>query len=257
MAKWPVSIRLPFTNEKGEFEIFYDRAVLEALILVEARGMAPKLFNHLSAGLERHSLTVTESAILRGRLVEDGKPVPGAEIGLIATQRGMGANLKLFGSPYEEIRIGTQSDGTFVITNVPTPVDCYVYAKMESIAARGGTVPLQSATKTDEEDVNVGDIQIKPGYRLRGKVVLSDGAPIANGMRVFISSASVFDSQTTTLAPDGSFEFGGLAPGKYEVNASVKGYRAADWDYKAQTDRPGTVQIDRTVDDFVVKLEKR
>jgi protocatechuate 3,4-dioxygenase beta subunit len=152
---------IALTNEKGEFEISYDRAALETLIIVETRGMAPKLFNHLSTGLERHTLTVTEGATVRGRLVENGKPVENAEVELIARERGMGAELKI-GTPYEEIRIGTQTDGTFVITNAPAPVDWYVSAKMESLAGRGDTVPLECATKTDGEDVDVGDIQVRP-----------------------------------------------------------------------------------------------
>ncbi len=245
------------TNEKGEFEISYDRAALETLILVEARGMAPKLFNHLATGLERHTLTVTDGAVVRGRLVQNGKPVGDAELGLIARERGMGAELKMFGSPYEEIRIGTQADGTFVITNVPVPVDWYVYGKMESIVSRGGTVPLECATKRDEEDVNVGDIEIRPGYRLRGKVVLSDGKAIAPGMSVILSSARAFDSQKAALQADGSFEFAGLAQGKYEVNASVRGYKEPEWDYKTQPDRPGTVQVDHEVEGFVLTLHPR
>jgi hypothetical protein len=245
------------TNDKGEFEVSYDRAALETLIIVEARGMAPKLFNHLTTGLERHTLTVTEGAVVRGRLVENGKPVADAELGLIAQQRGMGAELKMFGSPYEEIRIGTQADGKFVITNVPAPVDWYVYGKMESIVSRGGTVPVKCATKADAEDIDVGDIEIKAGYRLRGKVVLSDGRPISPGMNVILSSASVFDSQKARLETDGSFEFTGLAPGKYQIDASVRGYRPAEWDYKTQPERPGTVQVDHAVDGVVVTLFPR
>jgi protocatechuate 3,4-dioxygenase beta subunit len=245
------------TNDQGEFEISYDRAALETLIIVEARGMAPKLFNHLSTGLDRHTLTVTEGATVRGRLVQNGKPVADAEVGLIARQRAMGAELKLIGSPYEEIRIGTQSDGTFVITNAPAPVDWYAYGKMESLAGHGGTVPIECATKIDGEDVDVGDIQVQPGYRLRGKVVLSDGKPIAPGMNVILSSVKAFDSQKTALQADGSFEFTGLAPGKYEINASVRGYKEAEWDYKTQPERPGTVQVDHAVEGFVVTLYPR
>jgi protocatechuate 3,4-dioxygenase beta subunit len=245
------------TNEQGDFEISYDRAALETLIIVEARGMAPKLFNHLSTGNDRHTLTVTEGATVRGRLVENGKPVADAEVGLIARQRGMGAELTLIGSPYEEIRIGTEADGTFVITNVPAPVDWYVYGKMESLVGRGGTVPVESATKADGEDVEVGDIQVQLGYRLRGKVVLSDGKAIGPGMSVMLSSVKAFDSRQTALAADGSFEFAGLAPGKYEVGASVRGYREPEWDFKTQPERPGTVQVDHAVDGLVLMMYPR
>jgi hypothetical protein len=73
----------------------------------------------------------------------------------------------------EENRIGTQEDGSFVITNVPAPVEC--------------------ATKSDKEDVNVGDIQIQPGHTVHGKVTLSDGGSMADGMRVTIVANRGFD----------------------------------------------------------------
>jgi len=72
--------------------------------------------------------------------------------------------------------------------------------------------------------VDIGDIQIKPAYRLLGRVVLSDGKPIPEGMRVTISSERAWDDQTATLSPDGHFEFIGLAADDYSVFASVKGY---------------------------------
>lgn len=243
------------TNTKGEFEVSYDKPALKVLLLVEARGLAPKLFNQLPTGLELQTLTMTDGATVRGRLVDNGKPVAGAQIGLVPRQRGGGAELKLFGSPYAEIRIGTQPDGTFLIPNVPAPVDWYIYGTMESIATRGGTGTVECATKTDNEDVNVGDIHITPGFRLRGKVVLSDGKSIADGMRVFISADTTRDSQTILLRPDGSFEFAGLASGKYVVAASVKGYRPPQWDYRSGQDRPGTVQVDRDIADFVLVLD--
>ena len=243
------------TNGKGEFEISYNRPALKVLLLVEARGFAPKLFNQLGVGLEPHTLTVAEGAILRGRLVENGKPVGGAEVGLIARQRSMRAELVLNGSPYEEMRVGTQPDGRFVIAGVPIPVEWYVYGKMGSIASRGAASPVECDTKADNQEVDVGDIQIKPGYRLRGKVVLSDGKPIPDGMRAFIGENRTDDSQTAALGPGGNIQFAGLAPGKYQVFASVKGYRAPPFDYRTQKEPVGTVQVDRDVDGFVLVLD--
>ena len=112
------------------------------LLEVQARGMATKLVA-LTTGADRKTITVSDGAIVRGRLVNRGKPVAGAELGLIARERGgFGGNLKIIGNPYEEIRIGTQQDGTFVITNVPTAVDWYVYGKM------GIHQPLLGATQS-------------------------------------------------------------------------------------------------------------
>jgi Carboxypeptidase regulatory-like domain len=256
------------TNEKGDFEIAYSTVGLKILVSVEARGMAP-VFSVVPAGVEHHTITMTVGSTVRGRLVKDGRPIPDAEVGLIGRGRGgFGANLQIVGYPYDELRVGTQQDGTFVITNVPSPVDWYVYAKMESVARRGATGVVECATKHDMETVNVGDVQVRPAYHLRGTVVLSDGKQIPDGMRVTISSETAWDNQTTVLHSDGRFEFNGLAAGDYSVFASVKGYSLPktpvsvkrtkpDGSTESATSVPGVpppFSIDRDVDDYVITL---
>jgi hypothetical protein len=237
------------TNPKGEFELAYSKQATGMLLLVEARGMSAKLIA-VPTGAERANITVSDGAVIRGRLMNQGKPVAGAELGLIARPpRGFGANLKLNGNPYDEIRIGTNEDGSFVITNVPTPVDWYIYGKMESIAALGATDPVECATARDGQEVNVGDIQIHPGYRLRGKVTLSDGAAIADGMRVTISADRARDSQTVVIGRDGHFEFINLPGGKYEIFTSVRGYEMQG------NQRTIEATVDGNRDDFVITLD--
>jgi len=132
---------------------------------------------------------------------------------------------------------------------VPVPVDWYVYGKMESIAAVGATDRVECATARDGEEVNVGDIQIHPGHRLRGRVTLSDGAAMADGMRVTISAYRAWDSQTVIIGRDGHFEFVGLPTGKYEIVPSVRGYRLQE--------NRGTIEttIDRDIGSFAIALD--
>jgi len=263
------------TDHDGVFEIdsFSAKQVLmpsasgppvKILVSVEARGIAGA-FSVIPAGLERHVITVSEGAVVRGRLVQDGKPVGGAELGLIGNPRGgWGANFEVVGSPYGEIRIGTRPDGTFEITGVPIPGNWYVYAKMESVATRGATGNVACATKQNGKVVDLGDLEVKPAYHLRGQVVLSDGKPIADGMRVTISSEKAFDSQTATLPGSGSFEFVGLAADNYSIFASVKGYSPPPMAPVSVKDKEGRVRtytppppplpIEHNVDNFVIKL---
>ncbi|MFZ0640633.1 MAG: carboxypeptidase-like regulatory domain-containing protein [Candidatus Acidiferrales bacterium] len=228
---------MAITDEDGGFEIAYSQPVggnpmlpgggrpLKILVSVDARGTAPA-FAVISAGLERHRITVTDGATVRGRLVQDGKPVGDAEVGLMARGGGFDDDLNPVGNPYyDELRIGTQPDGSFVIPNVPTPENWYIYAKMESVATRGATGNIECATKHDDELVGLGDLQIMPAYYLRGRVVLSDGKPIPDGMRVIINPEDArLNTQTAMLPADGHFEFVGLATGSYDLSASVKGY---------------------------------
>lgn len=222
------------TDSSGSFEITYSQPTdgspmfhgqpVKLLVSVDARGRA-EATSVLPAGFQRQKITVTDGATVRGRLVQNGKPVGGAEVGVFGYPRGgYGVNLQVFGSPYDEIKIGTQPDGTFSIPNVPVPENWYVYAKMDSVAKRGATGNIKCSAKRNGEIVDVGDLQLRPAYYLHGKVVLTDGKAIPNGMRVTVSSQTAFDSQTISLPPDGAFQFVGLAAGDYDVFASVKGY---------------------------------
>jgi hypothetical protein len=138
---------IAITDDKGEFEIASERPALAMLLKFETRGFAPKL-QALPTGMDRKTVVVSSGAVVRGRLVDHGTPVAGAEIGLIPRDRGgFGGNLKIIGEPYEEVRVGTQADGSFVLADVPTPVSWYVYPKMESLSGAGAAQPVECDTK--------------------------------------------------------------------------------------------------------------
>jgi Carboxypeptidase regulatory-like domain len=228
------------SNEEGEFEIAYSKPAAGMILTVNARDMAPRLFTE-PTGPERKTMTVTDGATIRGRLVQpDGKPVADAEVGIATHSHFAGTSIP-------EVQIGTKPDGTFVITNIPAGRIWDVYPKMESIAARRlAAKPVFCETKDDGQEIDLGDIQLQPAYTLRGKVVLSDGKPIPPDMRMTLSNES--DSQMTPLVSDGSFEFSGLTKGVFVLSPGVRGYRVAEGN-------TGEVLIDRDRNDLVIRVE--
>lgn len=232
---------LAATDEHGDFAIAYAKPAVEITLNVSPRAMAPKLVT-LPTGPEKRTITVTQGATLRGRLLQpDGTPAGNAEMGVFVHSR-------MAGTVFPEVRIGTKDDGTFAITNIPAGRIWYVYPKMESLAARGlagDAVPIE--TKDDGEEVDVGTINLRTAYTLRGRVVLSDGKPIPSDMHVTLSSGAGFDSQIATVAEDGSFEFRGLWKGVYSIAPGVRGYRPKDDFY-------GEVLIDRDGKSIVVPM---
>ena len=229
------------TNEKGELELAYGKPAEKITLSVSPRAMSSKLFTE-PTGADRKTLTVTEGATVRGRLVSDGKPVENAEIGLSTHSRRSGSILP-------DMRIGTKDDGTFTLTNVPGGRIWYLYAKMDWLAARGlAAEPVLCETKDDGQVVDLGDIQVKAAHTLRGKVVLSDGKPIPPDMRIHLIADRQSDTQTAVLDSDGRFEFKGLASGVYDLGPGVKGYRIADW---------FTIEalVDRDVDNLILTLQ--
>jgi hypothetical protein len=232
--------QMAVTNEKGEFEIAYGKPAAQMILEASARGMAPKLFT-LPTGAERQTMTVTDGAIIRGRLVLDGKPVANAQVGIVTHARRSG-------TAFSEVLIGTQADGTFAITNVPAGRIWTLYPKMESLAARniGGSV-VNCETKDDGQEVDAGDIQLRPAYTLRGKVTLSDGSAIPPDMHITLSADQAWDTQFAVLGADGSFEFRGLPPGVYEITPAVRGYR--------QPNGFREVLVQRDVSGFAIRME--
>jgi hypothetical protein len=106
--------KVAVTNAKGEFELALGPRASGVLVEVEARGMVTKMFA-LPTGAERKTISVSEGAVIRGRLMDRGKPTAGAEVGLFPRHHSVfGQDLTINGDPYREIRIGTQEDGSFV-----------------------------------------------------------------------------------------------------------------------------------------------
>lgn len=234
--------QMTVTNEKGEFEMAYGKPAAQMTLNVSARGMSPKLFT-LDTGADRKTLTITAGATVRGRLLYNGKPVSNAEVGIMTHERRAGTT-------YSETRIGTREDGTFAISNVPAGRVWLLYGKMESLASRNiGSGAVQCETKDDGQEVNLGDIELKPAFTLRGKVVLSDGSAIPPNTRVTLGASDWYwDTQMATLAPDGSFEFKGLSSGIYTVGSATRNYRVPD-------EATGEVLVHRDVDDVVITLQ--
>ena len=237
------------SNRQGEFELSYNKPTSKMLLKVEARAMAPKVVV-MESGPMRHSVTLSDGATVTGRLMANGKPVPNALVGLIPVRRGgYQDNLKVVGDPYDEIRIGTDAQGRFTITSVPWPVDWYVYAEMESISSLGATSPIEVKVTKDGQVLQTADLVVKPGYRVKGTVVVSDKTPIPEGMHVILSSETVWDSQPVPLASDGHFEFTNLPSGKYTISASVKGYHEKETQYG-----PTPFPVDHNIDDFTTTV---
>jgi protocatechuate 3,4-dioxygenase beta subunit len=230
------------TNEKGEFEIAYGKPAVEMILSVNARGMAPKLFT-LHTGADRKKLTVTDGAMITGRLLKpDGTPMPNAEIGLASHTHNSAEFIP-------EVRIGTKEDGTFALTNVPAGRIFVLYPKMASVASSGfagAEVPVETAD--DGQEISVGDIRLRPSFTLRGKIVLSDGKTIPPGGRVTLSADWGMDSQMVSIDADGNFEFKGLPSAVYTVSVAIKGYKPPS-NYGVE------VLVNRDRSNFVIRMQ--
>ena len=219
---------LAVTNANGEFQILYLGNSPAMLMEIEGRGYAPK-FVKLATGQSRTGVVVSEGATIRGILTANGKPVDNAEVGLFPKNRGMYAgDLVILGDPYEEERVGTAADGSFLISNVPEPVSWMLYGKMSSMPKGEGTEPVEIKTDKDGQFLDKVRLAAGPAHTVTGRVSLSDGRAVAEGMRVTLGANNLWDTQTVELSGDGRFEIGNVPDGDYCITPSVRGYTARE-----------------------------
>jgi hypothetical protein len=107
---------------------------------------------------------------------------------------------------------------------------------------------MQCATEADGQDIDVGDIPLEQGLNLSGRIVLSDGKPIPEGMRMLVQFDREPNAQVVMLPADGHFDLRGLVAGAYTLVPAVRGYRVPEGVFLE-------VLLKRDMSDFVVRLE--
>lgn len=123
-----------------------------------------------------------------------------------------------------------------------------LHAIAESLAAGSAVKPVLLATGSDGDIVDVGDLHVERGLTLSGRIVLSDGKDIPEGMRLLIAPTSGSITHTITLPPDGRFTISGLLEGAYALHPAVLGYEVPAGVYPE-------VLLKRDVKDYVLPLE--
>jgi hypothetical protein len=228
---------LAATNTSGEFEIVATKTVNEIMLKISPRDLAPKLVSE-PPGPSTNSIVLTQGATIMGRLVEpNGTPIAHAEVVMTSHDHANSEN-------FSDMRVGTDSDGSFAFTNVPTRRIWGVYPTVESLKKRNLTAsPYWCETVADRQVVNVGRLTLRPGYSVTGKIELLDKKDVPVGMHVSIN-ADWTVGRLTDIAPDGTFEFTTLAPGIYSLNVGINGYTpTADSPHEllVERDRPNVI----------------
>ncbi|MHC5541515.1 redoxin domain-containing protein, partial [Singulisphaera rosea] len=157
------------TGPKGEFAFTIEKVLIDHFwVRVEAEGLAAALFRIESSGLVPRPLRLGVGVAVKGRLARDGKPVADIPITL---QQAAG---DWEGSPiYLETR--TDAQGRFLFPHAGAARAMSLAATTGSFKDQGAFVPRRFKSGTDGTTVELGDLEVRAGRRLAGRVVFSDG----------------------------------------------------------------------------------
>lgn len=225
------------TNDEGRF-IITAREPAEAFDLeVRSPRHAPRRFALQPTGGKDLELPVEEGAIVRGRLVKDGKPIEGVSVGLVQTDRSSDGFLG-------ETMIGTNSKGEFQFTFVAPENDFYVYTIMDSMDGRGA-LPLKRVSVGETGSlVDLADLSTGAAHTLAGQIVLTDGKPLPQKIQILLTREGAWDSQRSILSGDGRFRFENV-PNDEPMTfvARVPGYRLAPGRNRFQQVRENSIAM--------------
>lgn len=176
-------------------------------------GRAPGL-----TGEKSWLIRLNDGATVTGTLVKNGEPLEGIGMTLSGKNRSAGE----FAGYYDAV---TDSKGQFHFFTIPALGDFVISAKMDTVGKHGATVARTIRLSKNGEIVDAGDLDVKPGVRLEGRVILSDGEALPPGTKLMIGRDEAWDSLSVELPPDGHFDLPNLPPESLNISSRVKGYR--------------------------------
>jgi hypothetical protein len=184
--------------------------------LAEARGVARR-WVELQPGAD-HLVRMEEGVTLSGRLEKLGQPVPNLVVGVSTTDRTCGEF-------FHGDEVATDKNGVFLLPNIPPHREFVFFVKMDSAAGQGMLEPKILRTGTNGQHLKLGTLQLQPGYRVAGRVVLADNKPVPPGTHLSLGREQAWDQAQAVVDSDGSFAFEGVATEAISLSTRVKGYK--------------------------------
>jgi len=210
------------TNLRGEFLITGPSGDLGYDLEVEARGFAKLKVALLPTGKKVHEIRLAAGATVRGRILNNGKPAAGIEVGLAQCSR----NAETFLGVH---RIATNSDGRFEFDNIHANDEYFVYTTIGDAVRLGGILlPERISVAADGTTTELGDRTLSAAvHHVSGRVMLTDSKPVPPHTRMGLFREEAWDSQQAMLAADGTFSFAGVPEEAVMFGVEIPGYRLA------------------------------
>jgi Tol biopolymer transport system component len=208
--------KLSLTNAKGEFALRIPAADAKLDVLVTARSLAPHIERMLAPGQSR-TIRLTEGSTITGHVMRDGKPLAGARVGFVQSNRASSDFLGRF-------EIGTNDAGLFVMTNLGPNQTYEVYTPMQGLSggvAEPGTVNLGD----DKTSADAGTLVVRPGRRIAGTVVVPEVASIPPHTQITFCSNLTGDGSYVEVRGNGTFSFDNVPKGDAQLAIRIPGLK--------------------------------
>jgi len=222
------------SDSAGEFEISSTKAFDSMELRIAAPGLARTTFAGVTPGGGRRDFVLPVGAALVGRVVRDGKPVKGINVGVASVDRGMGTFTGDF-------VVGTDPDGLFVFPSLPADRDYQFYGVMDSLRGIGALPARVVRVGRDGSRTDLGVISLTPGWRVAGEVRVANAKTLPVGSRLILNREGAWDFSVIDLPADGRFDLPNVPGEAVDLSVGMADHRAA-----AGQPKLGRLESDRT-----------
>lgn len=232
------------SDSAGEFEISSAKAFDSMELRIAAPGLARTTFARVTSGGSRRNFVLPAGAALVGRVVRDGKPVKGINVGVASVDRGVE-------SFTGDFVVGTDPDGLFVFPSLPADREYQFYGVMDSLRGIGALPARIVRVGKDGSRSDLGVISLTPGWRVAGEVRVANAKTLPVGSRLILDREGAWDFSVIDLPADGRFDLLNVPGEAVGLSVGMAGYRAA-----ASPPKLGHLESDRTGLLFVMEPGK-
>ena len=243
---------LAVTDAKGDFALRTRGRIASVVAQISARGFATQTRNDLAPGRNASNIVrMRVGTILTGTVTDpSGRGISGATVEIVPVDR----NCETF-TGWDNI--ATNALGEFSLPSVVQDTPSVLCVCMDGLASRSLGAPERGVTTGHDGIItSVGRVIVGPAGSVRGRILLTDGKPVAPGTRIILGRDDTWDVQFKFVAADGSFAFDGVPIGEHlTLTIGVPGYKSdtGQPDASAPIDIPAG-QTDDTVDVMMVPV---
>jgi hypothetical protein len=152
------------------------------------------------------ALTLLRGGGVTGRVVRDGRPVPGATLGIW--------RLDMF---LDVPEIKADAEGRFRFPHLPPDSKGWIYVATASLERAGAVRPRPLTTPGEAASSDLGDLAVEPGRSVSGRVIFSDGKRLPTNAEVIASADHAGGEVRSRPDRSGRFTLAGLPPGLISV----------------------------------------
>ncbi len=167
------------------------------------------------SGAIREPLRLGPGVTIAGRVVRDGKPVPGVVLGLNA----LGALEYIDTGGYASAT--TDQDGSFRFLHVAPQAHYWVFGHGETLKDFTALTPVHVLTKEHGSTSEIGDLHVQKGRTLAGQMICSDRKGVPGG--IVLQAWNIYSGEKIVQEVNaaGRFELHGLPDGHLVVSVQL------------------------------------